>query len=149
MNSKIAAGEVVPHDLLILSRPPNSQVTEYPSMFAYGNHYRCEDPLLGSTHVSYDSGVASIINQRCRASVNDRNEIDADLKYVGVLRKIMRVVYASLKMNIMKCSWVKPNLVGNPTMRVDEHGFWLARVGVFQQEDVEPYIFPEQASQVP
>jgi hypothetical protein len=53
----------VPSEVLILNQPPAAIVTEYRSMWAYGNHYRCENALLGTTHVSYDSGVACIVNQ--------------------------------------------------------------------------------------
>lgn len=138
----------VPFNVMLLRQQPSTRVAEFPMMYAYGSHYRCEDRLLGGTHVSYDSGVASIINQVCMSSRSDRNPVEAQLRYVGVLRKIIRVQYASFKVNIMKCQWIKPNLVGRPTMRKDEHGFWLVKEGVYQGEDDEPYILSTHASQV-
>jgi hypothetical protein len=141
-----AAG--VPADLLLLSQPPCSEVTEYPSMWAYGNHFRCENALVGSAHVSFDSGVACIGDQRCQSSGHDRNPVDATLKFVGVLRNIIRVEYASTKINVFKCAWVRPDVVGNRKLRKDEHGFWLVKFGALREESVEPYVFPHQVSQV-
>jgi hypothetical protein len=142
-----AAGSESP-EVLILAQPPARHVTEYPSMWAYGNHFRCEHALLGSTHISYDSGVACIVNQSCQSSSHDRNPVDANLKYVGVLRKILVVEYASRKVNVMKCAWVRPDLVGNRKIMKDEHGFWLVKLAALREEEVEPYVFPQHVSQV-
>ena len=118
-------------------------------MWAYGSHYCCVDEVIGSTHVSFDSGVACIASQTCHASVADRIPIEAALKYISVVRNIIKVDYAALKVNIMKCQWIKPNLVGsNRTMRQDEHRFWLIKDGEFQSHDREPYIMPGHATQV-
>ena len=142
-------GEQVSHDLRCISQMPDIRATEYPAMYAYGSHYRCLDELFGSTYISFDSGVACTMTQACRASASDRNPVEAPLKYVGVLRNIIKVEYASVKINVMKCQWIKPNLRGpNRTMRRDDHGFWLVKDGEFQAANIEPYIMPEHATQV-
>jgi hypothetical protein len=77
------------------------------------------------------------------------NRVEAHLKYVGVLRKIMSVDFSSLKVNILKCQWYQPDLMGRPTMRVDEYGFWKLKENTFQEVKNEPYLLPAHASQVP
>ncbi|KAG0573946.1 hypothetical protein KC19_VG223900 [Ceratodon purpureus] len=117
-------------------------------MYAYANHYRTEDPVEGNPYVTYDSGVACIATTTCRYSATDRRPVQADLKYVGVLRKIIRLDYSVIQINVMSCDCIKPNIVGNPSMRQDPHGFWLIRTGDFQRGNSEPYILPVHASQV-
>jgi hypothetical protein len=67
--------------------------------------------------------IACLGNQCCQASRDDRNPVNATLKYIGVLRSIMRVHYASTKINVMKCAWVKPNVMRSRKMKMDDHGF--------------------------
>ena len=135
-------------DLRYLSQRPSPRVREYNAIWAYGNHFRAVNPITGNPYESYDSGVASIQAQTCQSSSRDRNPVNANLNYVGVLQKVLRVEYASLKVNVMKCNWIKPNLVGQATMRLDEHGFWLVKHGAFQPHSAEPYVLPAHVSQV-
>jgi hypothetical protein len=131
------AAASVPSELLILNQPPGvPYVTEHHSMWAYKNHFYCEDALYGATHVSYDSGVACIMNQRCQSSTTDRNPVDASLKFIGVLQNILRVEYA----------WVRHDVFGSRKILMDEYGFWLVKLGALQEEEVEPYVFPHQVS---
>ena len=46
---------VVSPELRHLSQLPLSTVTEYRRMWAFGNHYRTEDMLVGNTYLTYDS----------------------------------------------------------------------------------------------
>jgi hypothetical protein len=74
--------------------------------------------------------------------------VDANLQYVGVLRNIMLVEYASTKIIVMKCALVRPDVVGSRKIKKDEHGFWLVKLGALREEEMEPYIFPYHISQV-
>lgn len=141
-------GQNVPIDAILLSELPSRNAREYPAMFAYSNHYRCEILLHGNRHLSYDSGVASIASTTCRSSARDRNPVQADLKFVGVLRNIIQVTYGSIRFNVMKCAWTLPNMVGRPTMSVDEHGFWLIKCNALKEVSPDPYIMRAHASQV-
>ncbi|KAG0596932.1 hypothetical protein M758_UG296900 [Ceratodon purpureus] len=118
-------------------------------MWAYGNHYRC---LLDDESVSYetfDSGVFVMFPQGCRASPQDRNVVAAELPYIGLVKKIVSVHYAAKSRTILKCSWIRPNLARNPTVRQDEHGFWLVKYGS-RQDPVRDnlFVFPYSVSQV-
>ena len=142
------SGMEVSPELRHLAQLPKSTVTEHKRMWAYGNHYSAQDPLVGNTYLTYDSGVACIASAVCVASTSDTRPIEADLKYVGVLRKILQVDYVYRKINVMVCDWIKPNVAGNATMKQDSHGFWVIKKGAFQGPRAEPYILPAHASQV-
>ena len=87
--------------------------------------------------------------QGCRASNRDRNVVDADLPYVGILKQIVQVTYQTMTRTVMNCSWIRPNLAGNPTVRQDEYGFWLVKYNARQDPHREnPYVFPYSVSQV-
>ena len=93
-----------------LANLPKSEIEEYRGMSAYGNHYRIEDPLEGNPYKTYDSGVACIASTLCQFSATDRRPVQANLEYVGVLRKIIRLDYNVLQINVMSCDWIKPNV---------------------------------------
>ena len=139
---------VVSPEVRNLASLPNAEVEEYRGMSAYANHYRIEDPVEGNPYKTYDSGVACIASTLCQFSATDRRPVQANLKYVGVLRKIIRLNYRVLQINVMSCDWIKPNVASNPTMRKDAHGFWLVKRGAYQRANAEPYILPVHASQV-
>lgn len=115
-----SAGENPSEDLITMSRLPSPIVKHY----IY--HFRAEDDR-GRSHVSFDAGVAAIINQTCRSSRADPHRVEAELLYVGVVNDILRVDYGHLTHNVLKCSWIKPHLEGVPTIRRDEDGFWLVK----------------------
>ena len=142
------ANELVSREVRYLCQLPSPDVVEYNGLNAYGNHFRIEGEVIGNTHVSYDSGVAAVATTTCQSSASDRRPVDAALKYIGVLRKIMVVAYGPLKMNVMKCTWTKPNLVGHCTIKQDSYGFWLVKRDAFLHQNAEPYILPAHASQV-
>ena len=62
--------------------------------------------------MSVNSGVASIVSQTYRSSIKDRNPVEALLMYVVVVWNIIKVAYACIKVVVMKCQWIKPNLIG-------------------------------------
>ena len=124
-----------------LSRKPSATITHYTAMYAYGNHFKVDDERRTS-HVSFDSGVAAIITQECRSSRADQSPVHASLQYVGVIKDIFRVDYEHIFFNLFRCSWIKPNMDGNATIREDEHGFWSTKFNTRQPAGLEPYIFP-------
>ena len=132
-----------------MSELPSRNAEEYPAMWAYGNHYRClpEDETI--TYETFDSAVFVISPQGCRASPQDMNIVDADLPYIGFLKKIVAVTYCTIPMNVMKCSWIRPNLARSPSIRQDEHGFWMVKP-IARQDPLRenPYVFPYSVSQV-
>jgi len=65
-------------------------------MWAYSNHYRVEDET-NDCHTTNDSGIAFIFIQGSHFSTQDRNVVMATLRYVGVLKEIWVLSYATMK----------------------------------------------------
>ena len=135
------------HDILTMSKLPKAVVERHTSMYAYGSHF-CVDDENGRNSVSYDSGVACIATQTCRSSRADRHPVEASLQYVGILKDIFRVDYGHIQYNVLKCSWIRPDVQGNRTVREDDHGFWSVKFAARQVPAVEPYLMPVHAKQV-
>ncbi|KAG0595825.1 hypothetical protein M758_UG201200 [Ceratodon purpureus] len=140
-------GERPSEDLVTMSRLPSPIVEHFISMWSYGYHFRTEGDG-GPNYVSFDSGVAAIITQECQSSKADWNLVEADLLYVGIISDILRVDYGHVKLNVLKCSWIKPHLEGARTIRQDVDGFWTVKYAARQPAGVEPYITPSNARQV-
>ncbi|KAG0614412.1 hypothetical protein M758_6G174600 [Ceratodon purpureus] len=134
-------------DLITMSRLPSPILKHHSSMWAYGYHFRAEEED-GASFVSFDGGVAAIITQTCVSSRADQNPVDAELLYVGIIKDILEVDYGHIKRNVLKCSWIKPHLRGEPTIRRDADGFWSVKYASRQAAGVEPYLQPLHARQV-
>ena len=83
----IDAGENVDVDLAQMSTLPFEVALEFPSMWANGNHFRCLPDDESVNTETFDFGVFVMSPQGCRASAQDMNVIDANLPYVGLLKK--------------------------------------------------------------
>ena len=140
-------GENPSADLVAMSRLPSPYVKHHNSMWAYGYHFRT-DSENGRQNISFDAGVAAIITQTCRSSTADMNPVEADLQYVGIIKDIVHVDYGHLDFKVLRCSWIKPDLAGEPTIKQDRDGFWLVKYGARQSPEVEPYLMPAHARQV-
>ncbi|KAG0594744.1 hypothetical protein M758_UG105300 [Ceratodon purpureus] len=144
----LANGEQVAPELRNLAHLPRSLVTEYKRMWAYGNHFRAEVATQGNNYLTYDSGVACVATTACQSSFSDTRLVEAQLKYIGVVRNILQVDYLYLKINLLVCSWIKPNVARNPNIKQDTHGFWLIKDGAFEGPRAKPYLLLVHASQI-
>ena len=140
-------GENPSADLTTMSRLPSPIVKHHQSMWAFGYHFRAQNDRDGD-FVTFDSGVAAIINQECRSSRADQHPVEAELLYVGVINDILQVDYGHIKPCVLKCSWIKSDLEGVPTMRRDVDGFWSVKFMARQSPAVEPYLLAAHARQV-
>jgi hypothetical protein len=103
--------EPLNEDIMCLSQPPSRIVESYASMWVYGNHYWVEGEI-SNCHMTYDSGIACIFIQRSHSSTRDHNVITTNLYYVGVLKEIMVVSYATMKRILFRASRIPSNLRG-------------------------------------
>lgn len=127
----------ITRELLWISCPPSEHALTYNAMWAYGSHFRCDDEA-GATHVTFDSGVASL----SYATLN--TVID-----VGVLKSILLVTYGGAHICLMKCSWIAPTEEGRRTVVKDSSGFWTVKFNARQDSRRDnPYVFPSTVSQV-
>ena len=143
-----AAHEYVSPELRNLSQLPLPVVHEHKRMWAFGNHYRTQDPVMGNSFETFDSDVGCVAATLCQASASNQRSVEANLTYVGILRRILQVNYVVTQINVMECSWIKPNVAGNPTIKQDEYGFWTFQKDAFQGPRAEPYILPVHVTQV-
>jgi len=79
--------------------------------WAYGNHYRVKGEV-GDCHLTYDSGIACIFIQGSHSSTRDCNVITTNLFFVGVLKEILVVFYATMKCILFHASWIPSNIRG-------------------------------------
>ncbi len=100
--------EPLNEDIICLSQPPSRIVKSYASMWAYGNHYQVEGEI-GDCHMTYDNGIACIFIQGSRSSARDRNVITTNLYYVGILKEILVVSYATIKCILFHACWIPSN----------------------------------------
>ncbi len=71
---------------------------------------------IGNCHMTYDSGLACIFIQGSCSYARDCNVITTNLYYVGVLKEILVVSYATMKHILFCASWIPSNLCGAQTI---------------------------------
>ena len=137
-------GKLEDMDLFLLSKKPAQRATRYARIIAFGNHFRVEDD--STIHlVSYNSGVASIFQQRSGIAK------ESNVNYVRVLKDILELDYGALttKIILLRCEWMKSqDNRGNPTYTKDESGFLVVNFRHKLSRMADPFIFPSQATQV-
>lgn len=103
---------------------------------------------VGRGYTTIDSGIALIALQGSRTSIADRNVIEAQLSYVGVLREIIELVYNTTPVVIFRGNWIPLDENGNISIKRNQYGFWLANFNRRQRTNVQPYAFPSHVKQV-
>lgn len=127
----------ISRELLWLSYPASENIVMYNSMWAYGCEYRY-DAESGPSHVTYDSGVASVTGGNLNSAVDIR-----------ILKSIVMVTYGGTNVCLMKCSWMAPVSEGQRTIRRDGNGFWTLKFDSrLDDRRNNPYVFPSTVSQV-
>jgi hypothetical protein len=115
-------GHVVDPRVIDTARGPLAVAAAYKSMYAFGNHYRVLSSEL--PFKTRDSGVAATFRQVCRNGTRDRNQVNADVEYVGHIEEILELNYRRHCLVVLACDFVKANYVGeNATIKKDKWGF--------------------------
>lgn len=129
-------------DTVLLSNPPSLSCKRYARMRAYGNHWRVEDDISKGMD-SFDSGVACFeANEQSSGSGKD---------YVGILQDILVPDYGGLNTPVIlfSCLWKKrTDNHNNNTYIRDADGFLTVNFRHNLSRSVDPYVFPEQCTQV-
>ena len=134
-------------DVIALSHPPSSFATSYKAMYNFGNYYRCED--VETSRKTMNCGVAGIFDSVCQNNARDMNPRTGKVHFVGKLQEIFVLDYGTLRPCIMKCKWVEPVWLGpNATMKKDEFGFTLVKIGRIEGVGPNSFVFPTQVNQV-
>jgi len=111
-------------------------------MKAYGNHWRIVDEQ-SRTYLNYDSGVVVV--------KADGNAGGPGNEYVGQLEHIIELNYGSLHTPIVlfMCEWKKRcDNMGRDTYQRDRDGFLSVNFKYNLPKALDPFVFPEQVTQV-
>jgi hypothetical protein len=138
------APEGVDLDTLLMCTKPTQSALRYTKMKAFGNHFRIEDDT-SSRLQTYDSSVASLFE------VSTEDGRGMSLNYIGVLKDILKLDYGPLKTPVilLRCEWMKrEDNQGNPTYIKDDAGFLVVNFRHKLPRMSDPFIFPNQATQV-
>ena len=131
-------------DAVKLCSKPSMKAERFCRIKAFGNHYRVKDDR-GETLDTYDCGVVCL-----HEWITEEGEVMKRYT-VGEITDILRLDYGKLYTPIVlfKCSWVKDaDNRGNPTYMRDRDGFLIVNFKHRERKDHDPFIFPEQCSQV-
>lgn len=132
-------------DLVRMSVPPQTVVSSFKRITAYGNHYRVLDQYTAGL-TTYDSGLLTTFNQR-HAHLGMQVK---EMGYVGELVDVWRLNYGAVSTPVilMKGVWVRSAHTGyRPGMRIDRHGFFIADFRSTLPEWEDPFVFPWQVEQ--
>lgn len=148
MDELLNEGNVeISNDIKALARGPNPEGRSFNSYIINGFHFRTKS--FESSRTTQNSGIMLRANTTSYASRRDRNPIDGEVVYYGVITDIIEIRYSSsLKFILFKCDWVD-NRKG--TME-DEFKFTLVNFDHLMYKDNqlsdEPFILATQAEQV-
>ena len=121
-----------------------SQARKYPTMRAYGWHYRVEH--VDVKRRSFDCGIMVEFKQYSQSSSKDKNIIEENLQYVGKIQEIIELDYRSFKCCIFKCRWYE---AFERTQIYDTHSVFFSIYSLrFLPEDKEPYVLLIHCEQV-
>jgi len=142
------SGIIVPPDVVDTARGPLEMATSYKSMYAFGNHFRVRS--AEQSLKTCDSGMAAMFKQVCRNGIQDVNQVEADVEYVGHIEEILELNYRRHCVVVLVCDFVKANYRGqNATIKKDKWGFTLAnyerRSGIICRDS---FAFPKHCEQV-
>ena len=139
----------IDEDLVMIANPPSRLALHFPHMWAYGNHFRTDNEQHCRRHSTYDSAIATLFTEPVRAGGVDSGVVEVTLQYVGILKEILMVTFGTLKVTLMRASWINmDNGNGAPSTVRDECGFFLVQHERRLPALEAPYVFPSQVSQV-
>lgn len=133
--------------IMCLSRPPHRFALSFKRMTAHSAHYRV-DAEEGSTHyATCDYGISRIGAQVSTLCGDQLGSVGV-LERVGILKEILVVSFYTMRVVLMRGSWVMPNIGGVPTIMQDMHGFWLAHLDAQPRDESSAFLLPSLVTQV-
>ena len=117
----------------------------FPSMWAYGHHFRTENADTGK--ITQDCGVEVKFDQSSRSSHRDQQLVWGTLGYVGKIQEIIEVDFSSFQCVIFRCKWWDTFDQNNVK---EDHDSRLICINSRKMWDEakEPYVFPKHCNQV-
>lgn len=108
-------------DMVALAKGPNNWCIKHKSFVINGYRFRINK--IDKKMKNQNSGVFVRATRNSYASRQDRNPIDGELDYYGILKDIIELDYEGVgKIILFDCFWC--NSEGNSTgLQIDEYGF--------------------------
>ncbi|KAA8532586.1 hypothetical protein F0562_032598 [Nyssa sinensis] len=131
----------------ILSVGPDQWGRRYTGYVINGFRFRTKE--RESKRKTQNSGVLLNASTTSFASARDRNPVEGDVRFYGVLTDIIELRYTNdLKFVLFKCDWID----NNAGRKIDEFGFTLVNFKhlLYKENRLgdEPFILASQAQQV-
>ncbi|KAF9588114.1 hypothetical protein IFM89_007590 [Coptis chinensis] len=104
-----------------------------------------------STTTTQNSGVSMRAVTSFRASAKDRNLIDDEVTYYGVVKRILELDYVEFKKIVFYCDWVRIEDKTNGCIVDPDTNLVFVNIGRFMRntsEVDEPFILASEAKQV-
>lgn len=128
---------------------PSFKATSYSTYSVNGYVFSTIDSEKNST--TQNSGVSMKALTRFRSSARDRNIVEQEATYYGIIRQILELDYFEFKVTLFYCDWVHIEDKTNGCYVDPETNLIFVNLGRFRRnikEDDEPFIHASQAAQV-
>ncbi|KAF9614193.1 hypothetical protein IFM89_015701 [Coptis chinensis] len=136
---------------------PFKRIVDGPSFTAVSynrytaNGYVFYTPDSESTTTTKNSGVSMKAVTSFRASTKDRNLVDDEVTYYGVVKRILELDYVEFKQTVFYCDWVRIEDKTNGCTVDPDMNLVFVNLGRFMRntsEVDEPFILASEAKQV-
>ena len=125
----------------MVSNGPRVQVLKHRGFIQNGYKFSTFD--YDNSHTVQNSGVSLVAKSIHISSAKDKNPIEAEIAYYGIIEEIWELDYIRLRLPIFKCRWVETN----GGVKVDELGLKLVDLNREGHKN-DPFILASQATQV-
>ncbi|KAK4428407.1 hypothetical protein Salat_1140300 [Sesamum alatum] len=144
---RITNGEIVPEDIITLSKGLNDCGRRYKTCVVHG--FRSRIKSHDATKKTQNSGVFCSAYTSCYTSSTDKRPQTGVVQYYGVLTDIVKIHYSSdLEYIMFKCEWIN----NEKGQKIDPFKFILVNFNHVMYTRTkysgEPYILSTQAEQV-
>ena len=117
----------------------------FPSMWAYGHHFRTENANAGN--ITKDYGVEVEFDQSSWSSHCDQQLVRGIVGYVGKIQEIIEVDFSSFQCFSFRCKWCDTFDWNNVKEDHDSRLICMKSINMWH-EAKEPYILPKHCNQV-
>ncbi|KAL5703500.1 hypothetical protein ACHQM5_022040 [Ranunculus cassubicifolius] len=128
---------------------PSFRAKSYKSCAVNGYVFHTYDSEVETT--TQNSGVSMKAFTKFRASAKDKNLVEDETTYYGVVKKILELDYYEFKEVVFYCDWVRIEDKKNGCVIDPDSNLTFVNLGRWQKndnEENEPFIIASEASQV-
>ncbi|OMO68751.1 Transposon, En/Spm-like protein [Corchorus capsularis] len=146
---RVRDGVNVTEEVLDLARGPDTMVKRYSAYVING--FRFHTKSREQKRRTQNSGVVVTSSTISYASARDRNPLEGDVNYYGILNNIIELnYYNKFKVVLFRCDWA--DVTTSKGVKKDQFGFTLVNfshlIHTGKQLIDEPYVFSSQVRQV-